>query len=264
MRRNLAATFVVLLVGLLACSSPKAQPRAPQSDFSNWAAVVIAGDWRGHDGGETEAFDNTRRDVASALEKAGFAPDHVLQYSLRPLRPGDDPKVYVTPHDVVMGFDALGKKVTGGCLFYVSSHGSPDGAVFGPTALLDPPTLKIILDSVCGARPTVVVVSACFSGVFIPGIAASNRMIMTASREDRSSFGCSDKDRYPYFDACILESWPTSSDFLVLSKKAKACVAKRETEQHLEPASEPQTYIGGQAKELLPFMRFENRTAGSP
>jgi Peptidase C13 family len=262
MHRYLSTAFLVLLIGLLACSSAKAQPRAPQSDFADWAAVVIAGDWRGHDGGETNAFDNTRADVSDALVKAGFSPANVLQYSLRPPRPGDGPGMVVTPHDVVMNFDALGKKATAGCLFYISSHGGPEGAVFGPTAMLDPRTLKVILDGVCGERPTVVVVSACFSGVFVPVIAAPNRMIMTAAREDRSSFGCSDKDRYPYFDACILESWPTSPDFLVLSKKTKTCVTRRETEQHAEPPSEPQTYIGGQAKELLPFMRFVNRATG--
>ena len=264
MRRYLAGAFVVLLAGLLACSGAHAQTHAPQSDFSNWAAVVIAGDWRGHDGGDTEAFDNTRRDVAAALIRAGFDPANVAQYSLRPPRPGDDPKVYVTPHDVVMGFVALGQKATAGCLFYVSSHGSPDGAVFGPTAMLDPMTLQTILDGVCAKRPTVVVVSACFSGVFVPAISAPNRMVMTAARSDRSSFGCSDKDRYPYFDACMLESWPTSPDFLALAKKTRVCVTRRETEQHAEPPSEPQTSIGGEAKELLPFLRFVNRTPASP
>jgi hypothetical protein len=256
--------FLVLLMGLLACSSPKAQPHAPASDYSNWAAVVIAGDWRGHDGGETQAFDNTRRDVSTALVNAGFDPANVAQYSLRPPRPGDDPRIVTTANTMVRGFDALAKKATAGCLFYITSHGSPEGAVLGPTSTLEPLILKQILDSVCADRPTVVVVSACFSGVFVPVIAAPNRMVMTAARPDRSSFGCSDKDRYPYFDACILESWPTSPDFLVLSKKAKACVTRRETEQNLEPASEPQTYVGGQAKLWLPFMRFQNRTAAAP
>ena len=264
MRRSLPTAFLVLLIGLLACSSPKAQPRAPASDFSNWAAVVIAGDWRSHGGGDTEAFDNTRRDVSTALVKAGFDPANVLQYSLRPPHPGDDPKIVTTPHEVVMGFDGLGKKATAGCLFYISSHGSPDGAVFGPTATLDPLILKKILDSVCAERPTVVVVSACFSGVFVPVIAAPNRMVMTAARPDRSSFGCSDKDRYPYFDACMLESWPTAPDFLVLSRKARDCVKRKETEQQLEPPSEPQTSIGGQAQLWLPFMRFANRSAAEP
>jgi Peptidase C13 family len=38
----------------------------------------------------------------------------------------------------------------------------------------------------------VIVVSACFSGSFIDDIAAPDRLVITAAREDRSSFGCRD------------------------------------------------------------------------
>jgi hypothetical protein len=264
--------FLTALLLLICCGCARAEPQADgqapaaaavaKPDFSNWAAVVVAGDWRSHAGGDTEAFDNTRRDVSQALVKAGFDPANIRQYSLRPPRPGDDPAIYVSPHAVVMGFIDVADKAPAGCLFYISSHGSPDGAVFGPTAILDPAKLKLMLDQICGKRPTVAIVSACFSGVFVPAIAAPNRLVMTAAREDRSSFGCSDKDRYPYFDACILQSLPTSPDFLVLSKKATACVHKRETDEQLEP-SEPQTSVGGAAKLWLPFTRFANRVPGS-
>jgi hypothetical protein len=259
MGRFLTTALLVLTFGALACSNPKAQPRAPRPDFSDWAAVVVAGDWRSHQGGDTEAFDNTRRDVSAALVRAGFDPQNIRQYSLRPPHAGDDLKVVTTARDAVGGFEDVAAKAKAGCLFYVSSHGSPDGAVFGPADTLTPLKLNLVLDKVCGARPTVVVISACFSGVFLPTIEAPNRMVMTAARPDRSSFGCSDKDRYPYFDACILQSLPTSPDFLVLSRKARDCVSKRETDEQLEPASEPQTWVGGQAKLWVPFMRFTNR-----
>ena len=52
-------------------------------------------------------------------------------------------------------------------------------------ALLAPRTLGAMLDEACGPRPTIVVLSACFSGVFLPEIAAPNRMILTAARPDR-------------------------------------------------------------------------------
>jgi hypothetical protein len=104
-----------------------------------------------------------------------------------------------------------------------------------------------------------VVISACFSGVFVPTLAGSRRMVMTAARPDRSSFGCGDKDRYPFFDACVLESLPQSDDFLALSRLVKACVARRETEQHLAPPSEPQTAVGAEMQALLPFLKFAGR-----
>jgi hypothetical protein len=259
MRRFLATAFLVLIFGALGGSSPKPAHAQGKSDFSDWAVVVVAGDWRSHAGGSTEAFDNTRRDVTEALVKAGFDPANIRQYSLRPPHAGDDPKVVTTAQAAVNGFVDVAQKAQGGCLFYVSSHGSPAGAVFGPMDTLSPMKLSIILDEVCRERPTVVVISACFSGVFLPTIEKPNRMVMTAAREDRSSFGCSDKDRYPYFDNCILQSLPSSADFLVLSRKARQCVEKREVEEQLDPHSEPQTWIGSEAKEWIPFQRFSNR-----
>lgn len=249
--------FLVSVFLALALSSANVAPAwAADGEFARWAAVVIAGDWRSHAGGDTEAFDNTRRDVASALVRAGFDPANVRQYSLRPIRPGDDPKVYVHPKTAIEGFETAARTATAGCLFYVSSHGSPAGAVFGPTLTLSPMMLKFTLDQVCAERPTVVIISACYSGVFVEPLEAPNRVILTAARPDRSSFGCSDKDRYPYFDACILQSLPQSGDFLDLARRARACVSKRETDEHLEPASEPQTWIGGEAKLWEPFLRL--------
>ncbi len=259
MGRVLAIVVLVLALAGVAWPGAEARAQSASTDFSNWAVIVVAGDWHAHDGGETEAFDNVRRDVSAELAAAGFNPANIHQYSLRPRRPNDDPSVYVTAHDVVMNFDTAVKTGTGGCLFYVSAHGSPEGTVFGPDSILTPDALKLILDSYCGAKPTVAIVSACFSGVFVPVVAAPNRMIMTAARPDRSSFGCGDKDKYPYFDACIIESLPTAQDFLILSRKTRACVTRRETEQGFEPPSEPQTWIGGEAKLSLPFMRFANR-----
>ena len=107
------------------------------------------------------------------------------------------------------------------------------------------------IDGWCGTRPTVVIVSACFSGVFTERLAAPNRMIMSAARRDRSSFGCSEDATYPYFDGCILESLPTSPNFLALADQAALCVQRREREEGLRPASEPQTVVGVDIAPLL-------------
>ena len=77
-----------------------------------------------------------------------------------------------------------------------------------------------------------------------------------AARPDRSSFGCSDKDKYPYFDECVLKSLPQAKDFVILSRMTRDCVAKKEADFNLTPASEPQTYVGGEIGLLLPFMKF--------
>jgi hypothetical protein len=240
------ALALVILSGLTALP-------ARAGDFTNWAAIVIAGDWRSHSGGDSDAFDNARRDVAKALVQAGFSPANVVQFSLRPQRPGDAPGLVVDARTAINAFEAATARAPDGCLFYLTSHGSPDGAVFGPGMILTPTLLGRTLDDVCAGRPTVVVISACFSGVFAPAAGAPERMILTAARADRTSFGCGDKDKYPYFDACVLKSLPESATFLNLAERARACVEARETAEHLEPHSEPQTWLGAQARMTLPL-----------
>ena len=86
-----------------------------------------------------------------------------------------------------------------------------------------------MVNQACGVRPTVVFVSACFSGVFVPALTGPNRMVMTAARPDRSSFGCREEDQYTFFDDCVLKAMPTAGTFALLADAVKACVTKKET-----------------------------------
>jgi hypothetical protein len=230
-----------------------AQAQAANGPFSRWAAIFVAGDWRAHSGGPSEAFDNARRDLAEGFIAAGFSRQNVRQFSTHPDR---YPDVAPFPSQLQMIANELasladpGKE---GCLVYFTSHGSPDGALVGDN-LFPPAAAKQMLDRTCGARPTVVVISACFSGVFVPALAAPNRMVLTAARPDRSSFGCGEADKYPYFDACMLESLGHASDFGMLGRTAIACVSRREKEEGATPPSEPQIYIGGDLRPELPLM----------
>lgn len=230
----------------------QAGPAAAGPAFGDWAAVVIAGDWHAHSGGPSEAFDNARRDVAQAFERAGFAPQNLRQFSVRPERYRDTNPEKSEPQLIYNALADLTTHATGGCLVYFSSHGAPQGVVVDQQ-LLPPGVLASMLDSTCGKRPTVVIISACFSGVFVPALAGANRMVLTAARPDRSSFGCGEADKYPYFDQCVLESLPRSSDFAVLGRTAQACVAARETKEGMKPPSEPQLFIGAALKPLLPL-----------
>ena len=54
--------------------------------YSDWAAIVVAGDWHAHDGSPSEAFDNARRDVTAGLEHIGFSRVNIVQFSVRPQR----------------------------------------------------------------------------------------------------------------------------------------------------------------------------------
>ena len=247
--QTFASTLALAVLALTFGVFPQA---AAANDYPRWAVVVIAGDWRSHQGGDSQAFDNARRDVAQALTTAGFKSSNMVQFSLRPPKPGDGADVTINPSLPIEAFQQMAAQAKDGCLFYLTSHGTPDGAVFGPVNLLSPTLLARIMNETCAGRPSVVIISACYSGVFVGPLADPKRVIITAARPDRSSFGCGDKDKYPYFDNCILQTLPTSKDFPMLARQATACVSKRETEEHLQPPSEPQTWIGAEAVKALP------------
>jgi hypothetical protein len=134
--------------------------------------------------------------------------------------------------------------------------------VFGEAPRMTPDMMANIVRSACGTRPTVVIVSACYSGIFINALSAPNRMVLTAASRERTSFGCGADETYPWFDGCILETLPTATDFLALAAGARACVTRKETERGVRLPSEPQLFVGAEMQLRLPTLRF-NRPAPS-
>ncbi len=245
-------------VGAIAALGMTALPvaaGAATSQFADWAAVVVAGDYHAHSGVPTEAFDNARHDVTQALIKAGFAPGHIQQFSVRPKNYPGENLLLSDPILIDNTLISLAQQAKDGCLIYFSSHGNNQGILVGDR-LFSPAALSSMVDQACGSRPTVVILSACFSGVFIPSLADSNRAVFTAARPDRSSFGCSESDHYPYYDDCILSSFPKVADFAALATTAKACVAAKEIATGAEPPSEPQIAVGAGLRPMLPFYTF--------
>ncbi len=238
---------VLVMLAALMLSAPALHAPAASlatSPVSDWAAVVISGDnLAAHVDRHTETFDNARRDLGRALQRRGFAAANMAEFSVEPaLHPDSAPRP-ARVAEIDQALHRLTLRAHGGCLVYLTSHGSPDGAVLGER-IVTPRALAGLVDASCGGRPTVAIVSACYSGVFVPALAAPDRLIVTAARRDRSSFGCGEADRYPFFDACILDALPTATDFLALAKRARTCVARREREQHMAPPSDPQIAVG--------------------
>ncbi|HEY1632911.1 MAG TPA: C13 family peptidase [Rhizomicrobium sp.] len=216
---------------------------------TDWAIIVVSGDWHAHDGGSTEAFDNARRDVSAALASIGFPKENIEQFSSRPdTHPGTQ-----SAETGLIGRSmfALAEQHKDGCLFYFTSHGSPQGVLLGGVIATPQDLLKFV-GGTCGDRPTIVVVSACYSGVFVPAVAAKNRMVMTAARPDRTSFGCGQDSKYPYFDTCMLETIHKVHSFPGLALGVRDCVSKKEDETGMSPPSEPQIYIPKGLVDKLP------------
>lgn len=247
-------TAAWLCLAAPACAEPG---QASASRFQGWTSAIIAADWRDGQGQPIEAFDNARRDLVKGFLDAGFPRETMVDYSLRP----DAPRP-TGPATVMDGLNAAADRGQAGCLLYFTSHGEPTAMVFGDAAPLTPDRMVHIVRRACGARPTVVVVSACYSGIFVNALSAPNRMILTAASRDRVSFGCGADETYPWFDGCILEALPTAADFLALAAGAKACVARKEQENGIERGSEPQLFVGSEMQLRLPTLRF-NRPAAA-
>ena len=130
-----------------------------------------------------------------------------------------------------------------GCLIYFTSHGTPGGIVVGD-AILSPDQMRDMVDSSCGSRPSVIVMSSCFSGQFVAPLKGDNRIIMTAARPDRTSFGCGEMDRHTFFDDCFLRALPMAEDFPGLGGLVQQCVSFREQQMKASPPSEPQVNVG--------------------
>jgi len=249
--------LLLFILAFAACGLPA----QAQSLFKDWAVLVVAGDYRASTGAPAEVFDNARRDISKALVGVGFSAENVIQASVRPNRyPDTKPLALDPPPTPFNAFKGVSQRAQSGCLLYFSSHGTPEGLVYGEV-LLPPRALRTIIDQTCGARPTVVMISACFSGVFVPALAGPNRMILTAARPDRTSFGCGEDDVYPFFDTCILQTLPGVNDFNALATATQTCVAKREQELGMTPPSEPQISIGAELRTMLPLMRLEKVAA---
>lgn len=205
--------------------------------FGDWAAVVVAGDRLAANGGETIVFDNGRRAISDSLVRMGFSSGNIAQFSVLPDRFPE--AMSSATQSLSTTLWDLTNRAPGGCLLYLTSHGSVQGIVLGRETL-SPDMLSRIVQNSCGGKPTVVIVSACHSGVFVRRLAGPNTFVMTAARADRTSFGCGQMDRFTYFDNCVLTALPSSHDFPALADRTRACVASRERQEGMVPPSEPQ------------------------
>jgi hypothetical protein len=196
-------------------------------------------------------FDNAVDKMAEILTARGVTP--VDQFTSDPaLQRGDRP--IATADNMAAALDARHPGPGQGCLVFLTSHGSREGLVlrndFDNDRNLSPSALGRILDQGCGSAPTVAIVSGCFSGIFIGAVTeAPNRIILTAARDDRTSFGCGHEFQYTYFDDCMFQAWPKSRTWAALYRAIRACVRTKEREVNAVP-SEPQAYFGAQVANL--------------
>ena len=196
-----------------------------------------------------DVFDNARKALKSAFLQMGVTPGNIKELSMNPVERNRGS----LPSSVRNFAGALRDLSIGdhdACLIHMTSHGSPQGFYMRNAPLITPKILNTILDVSCGARPTVVLVSACYSGVFVGNaMLKPNRIILTAARGDRTSFGCSAEDQYTYWDSCLIDSLPKADSWKSLYGAIQQCVQTKESLGHFKP-SLPQAYFGEQVSDL--------------
>jgi hypothetical protein len=134
----------------------------------------------------------------------------------------------------------------------LTSHGSPAGIAVQAgrrVEILSPRALAGLLDG-AGVRHRIVIISACYSGVFLGPLANDDSLVITAADSEHSSFGCQDKVKWTYFgDAFFSTALRHTADLRQAFDEARAIVRQRELHYHLVP-SNPQI-AGGKNIDVL-------------
>ena len=135
----------------------------------------------------------------------------------------------------------------------LTSHGSPDGLAVKAGRLMQTLTPSELAGMLArtGVRHKVVVISACYSGVFVRRLASPDLLVITAADARHSSFGCEDRARWTYFgDAFFNVALRHATSLKDAFALARTQVRKRELREHFEP-SNPQMAGGANVEPLL-------------
>jgi hypothetical protein len=229
--------------GMAAAAAPMAP--LPAGAKLQWRALAAAGD------DSAPVFDNAVNRFSEILQAHGVS--HIERFTSDQTYATNDRPI-ATADLMTTAMDQNRPGPGEGCLVFLTSHGSRDGLLLRDDhdhqQILDPSTLGRMLDEGCGNAPTVAIVSGCFSGVFIGRVTeAPNRIILTAAREDRTSFGCGHEEQFTYFDDCLFRSWPQSQNWQALYQATDACVRRKEIDLKAQH-SEPQAFFGDAVKNL--------------
>jgi hypothetical protein len=131
-------------------------------------------------------------------------------------------------------------------LLLMTSHGEESGFALevptGPVELT-PKIVAATLDAE-GIKNRVVIVSACYAGIFVPPLANDNTIVITAADAKHTSFGCTPESEWTYFgDAFFRQSLHPGTDFENAFNHARVLIQGWELMDRLQ-SSNPQAHFG--------------------
>jgi len=242
-------SIALILAVLAGCAAPPRPPDQPSAVVTTPAAppitaVLAAGD------ASIPVFDNAIEYFRDLLNERRGADSHVRLLSARRQRPPSE-ELSALP-TLEARLEVMKPAAGGSCLVYLTSHGGQNQGLWLAASRIGlmPADLDRALDVGCGTAPTVVIVSACYSGQFVaPAMTRPNRIILTAARADRTSFGCGAGFAFTYFDECLIGALPDAADWQSVYARTRGCVGQRER-QIGAVASEPQAFFGAAVSNL--------------
>ena len=246
---GLVAAIGTLLAGCAAVPPPADEAKTLAAP-SRYKVVLVAGD------PSIRAFDNATARLGAMLQsRAGVAPDDIQRLSARDDVVAEGAALATAPA-VLAAIARMAPGPGQGCLVFATSHGSPRVGLDLPRLAAEPHLAPAALDEAltrgCGSAPTVVVVSGCFSGAYLRGaMLRPNRVVISAARADRPSFGCGAGNVFTFFDECLLGSMadtPAGIPSQATVAATRSCVSARE-HGRFRP-SEPQSWFGPAVADL--------------
>jgi hypothetical protein len=138
----------------------------------------------------------------------------------------------------------------------MTSHGDRNG--FGlrvPSATIDltPAVVATTLDRE-GIKNRVVIVSACFSGIFVPPLQNDSTIVMTAADASHTSFGCAPENDWTYFgDAFFRQALAPGIDFQNAFDHARVLIQGWEEMDHAPPSNPQGSFGPALVAKLAPF-----------
>ena len=219
-------------------------------------AIVVGGD------GMEEVFRREVAQVRRVLEERFDAGGRIVTL----VNTRESPEPEATLRSLAYALKRVAEKMDRNedvLLLHLTTHGGsnhvlvldhPQIELYG----LSPRYLKALIDQ-SGIRYRVVVVSACYSGAFVPPLASPNALVITAANPSRQSFGCGKKSPITEFSkAFYLEALQQTRSFPEAARDAMRIVHEAERAQGRKH-SYPQMRLGAALEE--PLKNLEQRLA---
>ena len=136
-------------------------------------------------------------------------------------------------------------------VLYTTSHGSDKvGIIYkdgtNGFGMMGPRRLGDVINGL-GIKRRLVMISACYSGIFIPPLSGDESIIITAASPVRTSFGCSPGNDWTFFgDALVNHALRTPQSLQAATQNSNKLISEWEKKMKLTP-SEPQFSIGAKA-----------------